>query len=85
MLIVSDVDHNHTGSSTGGAPVNLYNDGQLPSSHGDYSIENNLDSIDSEYFTQADVDIDYHTNSGGNSYFFVKFGTAKPAGIIFYR
>lgn len=85
VLIVSDVDHNHTGSSTGGVPVNLYNDGQLPSSHGDYSIENNLDSIDSEYFTQADVDIDYHTNSDGNSYFVVKFGSAKPAGIVFYR
>ena len=85
VLIVTDVDHNHTGSSTGGVPVNLYNDGQLPESHGDYSIENNLDSIDSEYFTQADVDIDYHTNSDGNSYFVVKFGSAKPAGIVFYK
>jgi len=85
VLIVTDVDHNHTGSSTGGVPVNLYNDGQLPDSHGDYSIENNLDSIESEYFTQADVDIDYHTNSDSNSYFVVKFGNAKPAGIVFYK
>ena len=85
VLIVSNVDHNHIGSITGGVPVNLYNDGQLPESYGGYAVENNLDSIESEYFSVADADIDYHTNSGANSYFTVKFGNAKPAGIVFYR
>jgi len=85
VLIVTSVDHNHVGSTTGGTPVNLYNDGQLPESFGDYFIENDLDSIESEYFTKADVNIDYHTNSEANSYFTVDFGSAKPAGIVFYK
>lgn len=85
VLVVASVDHNHIGSIVGGVPINLYNDGQLPESYGDYSIDNNLDSIESEYFTKADVDIDYHTNSGSNSYFTVNFGSAKPAGIIFFK
>jgi len=85
VLIVTDLDHNNIGSITGGTPINLYNDGQLPASYGDYTIDNNLDSVESEYFSIADANIDYHTNSGANSYFTVTFGTAKPAGIIFYR
>ena len=85
VLIVTDLDHNNIGSITGGTPINLYNDGQLPDSYGDYTIDNNLDSVESEYFSIADADIDYHTNSGANSYFTVKFGAAKPAGLIFYK
>ena len=85
VLIVTDLDHNNIGSITGGTPINLYNDGQLPARYGDYTIDNNLDSVESEYFSIADANIDYHTNSGANSYFTVTFGTAKPAGIIFYR
>jgi hypothetical protein len=85
VLLAASVDHNHIGSIAGGVPINLYNDGQLPESYGNYSLDNNLDSIESEYFTKADVDIDYHTNSGANSYFTVDFGSAKPAGIIFYK
>ena len=85
VLIVTDLDHNNIGSITGGTPINLYNNGQLPSSYGDYAIENNLDSVESEYFSIADANIDYHTNSGANSYFTVTFGTAKPAGLIFYK
>ncbi|MCP4789934.1 MAG: hypothetical protein GY881_06840, partial [Gammaproteobacteria bacterium] len=85
VLIVTNVDHNHVGSVTGGTPVNLYNDGQLPESYGIYTVDNNLDAIESEYFNKADVDVDYHTNSESNSYFTVNFGTAKPAGIVFYK
>ena len=85
VLIVTDLDHNNIGSITGGTPINLYNNGQLPDSYGDYTVDNNLDSIESEYFSIADANIDYHTNSDANSYFAVTFGTAKPAGIIFYR
>ena len=85
VLVVADVDHNNNGSLVGGSPINLYNDGQLPESYGDYLIQNDLESIESEYFTQADVDIDYYTNSDANSYFNVSFGSAKPAGVIFYK
>ena len=45
VLVVASVDHNHIGSIVGGVPINLYNDGQLPESYGDYSIDNNLDSM----------------------------------------
>ena len=40
VLVVASVDHNHIGSIVGGVPINLYNDGQLPESYGDYSIDN---------------------------------------------
>ena len=85
VLIETLTDHNHIGQQTGGEPINLYQSGSLPQDYGIYTIFITLDSIESEYFGRCDVDIDYHTNSNANSYFVVDFGSAKPAGIVFYK
>lgn len=80
VLIKTDTDHNHTGQQTGGEPINLYNDGQLPDSYGSYEITNTLDEIDSEYFEEVSAPITYHENN-----FVVDFGKHELAGIIFYK
>lgn len=85
ILIETELDHNNLGSPTGGVPTSLHNNGQLPESYGDNTITNSLDSLNTRYFTHADVEVIYHTNTEDNSYFTVNFGNAKPAGLILYK
>jgi len=86
ILVLADVDHNNIGETVGGDPTVIVNDGQLPSSYGEYIITNNLLTLGSESFSIAESSIThYNTPAGSNSYFTVDFGTEKPAGLISYK
>ena len=85
VFIVTDLDHNNIGADTGGDPIDIFGNGQLPVSFGSYDITNNMNSIDSDYFSVVDVFIEYHTSQIGNSFFTVDFGGDRPSGFIYYR